>query len=238
MAFHPKAMQAGNCALGLWVRAGAWAASARSEGYVPRQVAYRMGTRTQIESLIICGLWEVKNGGYVMHDWHHYQPSKEAIESKREADRLRKREQRKRGNVPPDKRRDKPRDSARSPTIDVPLDVRPESSRAGLVPSLPSSGYGGGGSAVGSASALEPADAGPHQNQFCEKHMPNGTDKPCRECQRIREYNDHQQTIQAAAERRKRRTEINNCDYCDDSGMRETPEGLKRCIHKPLEVPF
>ena len=71
----------------------------------------------------------------------------------------------------------------------------------------------------------------------CPKH-PQGPkhDEPCRDCQRIRERQQRDLVAAAAAEdeaRAARRATIDACPYCEPTGMRETPDGLKRCTHNP-----
>jgi hypothetical protein len=238
MAFHPKAIQAGNAAIGLWVRAGAWATSARSDGFIPRTIARRIGTQPQIESLIVSGLWEVKNDGYVMHDWHHYQIAKSDIESRRESDRQRKREQRKRENVTAGQ---PPRDIDRSHDPPVTPPVTADSSRVRPFPSppLPVVVTGGNESPVGSRPPPEPATAGP-PNKFCKKH-PGGTDDNCGACMTARKQNESywqkQTREKREAEQQQRRDEttaqrdaIPNCRLCNDDGYRH-PDHLRVCDH-------
>ncbi|GAB3372488.1 hypothetical protein [Amycolatopsis echigonensis] len=68
-ADHPKAIRAGNAALGLWVRAGAWSAKHLTDGFVPEEIAFLHGTPTQAAKLVRTGLWRVAEGGFQFHDW-------------------------------------------------------------------------------------------------------------------------------------------------------------------------
>ncbi|MBN9739536.1 hypothetical protein DMP23_00180 [Amycolatopsis sp. A1MSW2902] len=68
-ADHPKAIRAGNAALGLWVRAGAWSAKHLTDGFVPDEIAFMHGTPTQAAKLVRVGLWRVAEGGFQFHDW-------------------------------------------------------------------------------------------------------------------------------------------------------------------------
>lgn len=96
LAFHAKVMAAGNPAMGLWVRAGAWCAQMLTDGRVPTHVARSLGTARQARSLVDAGLWETTPAGYVFHDWSadERQPTREQVENKREQWREKKRRQR------------------------------------------------------------------------------------------------------------------------------------------------
>lgn len=57
-AFHPKAILAGNAALGLWVRAGAWCGANLTDGYIPKTFITTMGAQKRdADKLIASGLW-------------------------------------------------------------------------------------------------------------------------------------------------------------------------------------
>jgi hypothetical protein len=178
LAFHKKAVEAGNAAMGLWVRAGAWSTGSLTDGFIPSPIARSIGTQTQLDSLLKSGLWRKAPGGYQFHDWHHRQLSKSEIESKREADRKRKREQRQSRNVPlgqpPEVQPDEPPDSEWNQNGN-PMETAVDSSRAlpracAPHPTPPSSGQVEGGSHGG----LPPP--------YCDKHMPNGTERDCHPC--------------------------------------------------------
>ena len=85
LAFHSKAMAAGNAAMGLWVRAGSFCAQQLTDGYVPKDIAETLGTRRQAERLVDAGLWKPEAGGYRYHDWVDFQPSRAEIQQKRAA---------------------------------------------------------------------------------------------------------------------------------------------------------
>jgi hypothetical protein len=73
--FHPKFIAAGNAAIGLWARAGAWCKHAASGGWLSQDAARTIGTPTEIKKLVKVGLWEphTRDGeaGYLFHDWTH-----------------------------------------------------------------------------------------------------------------------------------------------------------------------
>ncbi|MDH6141118.1 hypothetical protein P3T35_003131 [Kitasatospora sp. GP30] len=77
---HPKMLKAGNAAIGLWVRCGAYCSAHLTDGIVPGAIASMYGTPPQIRKLIIVGLWhenghncgrcpQPPHGDYVMHDY-------------------------------------------------------------------------------------------------------------------------------------------------------------------------
>lgn len=96
LAFHAKVVAAGNPAMGLWVRAGAWCSQQLTDGFVPSHMVTSLGTTRQARMLVTAGLWEVAEGGYSFHDWSdgERQPTREQVENKREAWREKKRRQR------------------------------------------------------------------------------------------------------------------------------------------------
>lgn len=99
-SFHPKIVAAGNAAVGLWTRAGAWSKNHATGGFVPEQIARSMGTKGEIKKLVEVALWDDVLGGYFFHDWEHYGANRsgaeeeEARASRRAADRERQRRHR------------------------------------------------------------------------------------------------------------------------------------------------
>lgn len=77
LAFHPKVIGAGNAAIGLWVRAGAWSADQLTDGQIPKPMIAVLGGRpADARALVDAGLWTDEGDRYQMHDWRDYQPSK------------------------------------------------------------------------------------------------------------------------------------------------------------------
>jgi hypothetical protein len=75
-ATHLKAIEAGNAACGLWVRAGSWSAGNGTDGVVSKAVLATVGgTPAQAKRLIDVGLWVPDRKGYRFHDWTDFQPS-------------------------------------------------------------------------------------------------------------------------------------------------------------------
>ncbi|MEU0102197.1 mucin-2 [Streptomyces sp. NPDC006267] len=94
---HPKVLKAGNAALGLWVKGGAYAAQHLTEGTVPGVVAQLYGTAPQARKLVAAGLWHEHGhtcphpkcqqpapGDYYMHDFLIYNPTKATVEQGRD----------------------------------------------------------------------------------------------------------------------------------------------------------
>jgi hypothetical protein len=92
LAFHPKAIMAGNAALGMWVRAGSWAAQQLTDGYVPADMARSLGTPGQARRLTDSGLWLPCGKGFEFHQWEERQWSRKDVEERRRknAERLAK----------------------------------------------------------------------------------------------------------------------------------------------------
>lgn len=88
-ANHPKVNQAGNAAVGLWVRCGTYSAQYLTDGHVPGNVARNLGKPREIAALLDAGLWVPcdDGDGYVMPDYLDYNPSKEQILAERAANR-------------------------------------------------------------------------------------------------------------------------------------------------------
>lgn len=86
---HPKVLEAGNAAVGLWVRCATWASANLTDGHIPAKVARSYGTRPQIDALVDAGLWEAVPDGFRIPDFTDYNPSRAQIRAEREAQRER-----------------------------------------------------------------------------------------------------------------------------------------------------
>jgi hypothetical protein len=82
---HPKALKAGNAALGLWVRCGSYCAQHLTDGFIPREIALLYGTTSLASKLVAAGLWTVVQDGWKMHDWHGYNPTSDRVLADRQA---------------------------------------------------------------------------------------------------------------------------------------------------------
>lgn len=88
MPRHPKLLSLGRDRLmcqGVWLDGMCYASAYLTDGFVPA-AALERGTERYARRLVEVGLWEVVDGGYRIHDYHDYQPTKAAVtESRRKA---------------------------------------------------------------------------------------------------------------------------------------------------------
>lgn len=76
--FHRKSIAAGNAALGLWVRCGAWSAGEGTDGRIPEELAKAAGKPGELAALLRAGYWEpAEDGGWQMHDYTDHNMSAE-----------------------------------------------------------------------------------------------------------------------------------------------------------------
>ena len=230
LAFHPKVMEAGNSAMGLWVRAGAWSAANLTDGFVPTRIAFRLGSRIMCYRLVEVGLFEEKIDGFQFHDWDEKNFTKQQVEERRQDDRKRKDNQRKRHLTTVTDDTTPATCHAVTPNVTDAVTPPVTLSREPSAPSLPSptlSGYVGGGSPVGNGSS---PNTKPPPPRFCPNH-PDGTTIPCHGCQVYRKNYEvwllgqditTKKAIQAQAraEAATRQAEVANCPLCDNDGYR------------------
>lgn len=89
-ALHPKVLAAGNAAIGLWARAGAWSAQLLTDGRVPAEIVFVLGgSQEDADRLVSAGLWRETLSGYEFHEWEERQPTRASVESRRRATRER-----------------------------------------------------------------------------------------------------------------------------------------------------
>lgn len=92
---HAKVVQAGNSAIGLWVRAGSWSAQQLTDGFVPDAMIPALGAvLDDAQRLVDVGLWETVDGGYRFWQWTERQPTRAQVEAERESARARMRRSR------------------------------------------------------------------------------------------------------------------------------------------------
>jgi hypothetical protein len=100
LPFHARVIEAGNAAMGLWVRAGALSAGQLTDGFITAATARTLGSPKEIKRLVDVGLWTQVDGGYQFHAWAEdgtgtkRQPTRAEVESQRKAERERKAAQR------------------------------------------------------------------------------------------------------------------------------------------------
>lgn len=88
---HPKAVEVGPLGVALWLAGMCYCNRFLTEGFIPAAAVPRLmhfeGLATHeevVERLVAAVLWEPTEGGYIVHDYHDYQPSKEQVEAARE----------------------------------------------------------------------------------------------------------------------------------------------------------
>jgi len=99
---HPKFVNAGAEAAGIWLFCHSWVCDNLTNGFIPRGVVERYcGSARKADQiaqrLITCGkplyesgLWDQVEGGYQMHDYLDHNPSADEVKAKREQERLKK----------------------------------------------------------------------------------------------------------------------------------------------------
>lgn len=128
---HPKVIAAGNAAIGLWARCGSWSSDQLTDGFVPAAVARMYGSAAEAKALVREGLWDAADGGYLMHDFHDFNPTAETVRAEREAAAERQRRHREsrkashRDNER-DVERDEQRDSPDRNGVSSPSPTRPD----------------------------------------------------------------------------------------------------------------
>jgi hypothetical protein len=96
---HPKFRELPAIAIGLWTICRSWSAHNQTDGYLPRDVVsekIRRHAPTQrigvlSKRLVDAGLWEVAIGGWMIHDFADWNPTKADRDAIREADARRQR---------------------------------------------------------------------------------------------------------------------------------------------------
>src|SRR5262245_25445896 len=89
---HPKVLAAGRDARDLYLVGLCYCAQGLTDGFIPAQAVRVLAAEAEIDSgpacaaqLVAVGLWEEAPGGYAIHDYLEYQPSKERVIATREA---------------------------------------------------------------------------------------------------------------------------------------------------------
>lgn len=88
MPRHPKLLSLGRDRLicqGVWLDGMCYASGYLTDGFIPAAVLER-GCQRYADRLVEVGLWERVEGGYRIHDYHDYQPTRAVVtESRRKA---------------------------------------------------------------------------------------------------------------------------------------------------------
>lgn len=89
---HPKVLAAGRDARDLYLVGLCYCAQGLTDGFIPSQALRVLAAEAEIDTgpasaarLVETGLWEPTEGGYTVHDYHEYQPTKERVIATREA---------------------------------------------------------------------------------------------------------------------------------------------------------
>lgn len=80
---HPKVLQSGNAAWGLFIRCAAYCADQLTDGFVPKQIVRAYGSTAEIKRLAEIGLWEARDDGYMIPDYLDFNPSKVKVLAER-----------------------------------------------------------------------------------------------------------------------------------------------------------
>lgn len=109
---HEKVIELSAEAGWLWVRAGSYCAHQLTDGLVKAPIVSLLGSTSEVANqLVEAGLWDSIDGGYEFHDWLKYQPTRDEVESKREAWKERQRAARAKRQSQEESRSDTQRDS-------------------------------------------------------------------------------------------------------------------------------
>lgn len=85
---HPKHVAAGPMAFALWVWGLLYCSRHTTDGLVPADAPLRCGVpkaEREVTRLVVAGLWDEVEGGYCIHDYHEYNPSKSQVIKRKEA---------------------------------------------------------------------------------------------------------------------------------------------------------
>lgn len=124
---HPKVLMAGNEAVGLYIRCGTYAARNLTDGFVGQEIVLLYGSDSLAATLVRVGLWHRARGGWNIHDYLDYNPSREEVLAKRKI----RSEAGRAGGVASGKARSKP-EANRSSSVQPPARPDPYVSGTGF----------------------------------------------------------------------------------------------------------
>lgn len=91
IAFHHKVIEAGNEAVGAWVRMTAWSSAQLTDGRVPQRIALLIaGTEDVLADLLRVALLDADGDDYRIHDYHDHNPRAADVKEKRRQEAERK----------------------------------------------------------------------------------------------------------------------------------------------------
>lgn len=96
---HPKLIGASLAVRGLHASAICWCNRYLTDGFVADGFVTRENATAEAEALVAGEAWDRVEGGYMIHDYLEYQPSREKVLGDREAESNRKREAREKGHT-------------------------------------------------------------------------------------------------------------------------------------------
>ena len=100
LSMHRKTMEAGNAAMGAWVRMGSYSAQHELDGQVPKRIAETLAKPAEIQALMRAGFLKRDGlGDYVLHDFLVYNPSRADLQKDRKRWAEKKRGQRRESPV-------------------------------------------------------------------------------------------------------------------------------------------
>ena len=83
---HTKVLNAGDRAYGVWCRAGQYCSNKKTDGFVSEAASRRLcGDKRVWAKLVEVGLLDTADGGYTIHDFLVYNPSREELDAKAKA---------------------------------------------------------------------------------------------------------------------------------------------------------
>lgn len=107
---HPKFVKAGSiAAFGFWTAGNCYCNKRLTDGFIAREALLLISpvvkpaeARRLAAALVEAGLWEVVDGGWRVHDFHHYNPTAADVKAERQAsaDRIKRWREKRRGNAP------------------------------------------------------------------------------------------------------------------------------------------
>lgn len=112
---HPKVLMAGNEAVGLYIRCGTYAARNLTDGFVGQEIVLLYGSDSLAATLVRVRLWHRARGGWTIHDYLDYNPSRDEVLAKRKV----RAEAGRAGGLASGKARSKP-EANRSPIVEPP----------------------------------------------------------------------------------------------------------------------
>ena len=99
-AWHPKILRAGPLGMAMQVAALCYCNKYLTDGFIPHEVVptllnldlckeYKVSCEDIVQTLVVVGIWEQVKGGYIIHDYLDYQPSREEVLKQRNYERKR-----------------------------------------------------------------------------------------------------------------------------------------------------